>query len=1265
MAKFIVTGKGKKRFITALSILLSATLSLGIVSACSPEEPEQDDEEPTVSATDTQLLKNGNFEFYSEMDEDEIDERRAFINSPNDWSFSSGSPSSDTTSGIINTADWQYMTTSTYKLVPAEPEKDADGNEIDPELTDAIIANATEHWQEASVYDRLEFYDYYDIDSASEFELYADYRYSIDFEDLEYLHEVATSADKPLLYAKSDRAEDDNSILMIHNHRTSDGVRGTAQYYTSSTTVTLNAGTAAKFSVWVRTSELYHYAATAEGEEDIPVGKRAGAYIGVTNTVGGTTLDQMQIKNINTKDAWKQYTVYIRANAFASTTFRIVLGLGQGSSDNRYEAVDGYAFFDDAVCEVISDQDYNDATKDFTPDNSCDLNSKGDEKKFLATDSETGDQSKFSTFALDLNKTKDFEELDLTAENDTVHFGLTQEVSGSKTYTSASIDPALSDTSKADGAQTRNNIAELMSLSDIAATTNGYLKNIYKTDFENKFPFTNENNIVMLLSTNGAAYTATVENAAFTLKSKDRKLISFFVKTSNIPSGKLGASAILVDGENQNTISAFNSTTVATVDIDSKSDDPAMKDIYKGWVRCFFFVENDTEEDKTFTLKLTYGPTSIASTAKTDYADGYAAFANFQICDLTKTQYGYAATGTYAQKVSLTATVKDSSKFDEASANGPTLEEGLAIPVNYTGVRAGSNILVESQKDQDGNITNKNPGREQLAVDNGIYAGLLSAEEADKYLALNADEADASNEQYYPNKWMTSLNALAGTLTETEEKKKADEWWKNIFGNKFGETVSTVDAAYQPLVILNTSASAQPSYGFFAANTNVAASTASRISVRVKLSLDATATVYLIDVTSDNKGDSLMPSVPAVTYWYDDDGNIVKGDPAAEDFDEENDILYTREPNGLYKKVGDTSGVYYANLSAFGDPDDKGNLVTTDGTIAFYGHNDKFYAYYDKDKTENDGYSQEVLPLPATEGVRYPDYVDLDKKAYEAAITVKGTQDNAGKWVTVSFYVNGGNTEKDYRLELWAGTRDDKTMNGIPAGAYVFFDRCSTGTADNFATLRDASVEALKEKYTVADDENLPLTTKEGTPLALYYTFTFFDSPDYLRYDEEADEEELGDPWGSYLQSSHTEQLMWLYCEDADGELLHTGMPSVSMFLSYAENEVTVTPDELGNTDSDNNSSDTNTDTGATNPTNIWLLLSSILLAAVLVATVVVLIIRRLLKKHHRTTVKATKKAKAPKPAKAAAPKEEEETPAPAHPAKKEAPRDENDPYNE
>ena len=197
MAKFLKSVKWKKRCTAGLALALSATLSLGILSACGKTDTPADDEteEPSLP-TDTQLIKNGDFEFYSEITKEEQDDRRTFINSPQSWSASSSSPSSDCTSGVVNTADWAYMSQSTFSLIQEADRKktDSDGNLVDAapgdiELTPARIAYATDNWDKASLYDRLEFYDFYKINSESGFELYDDYQYSITFKDVQYLAE--------------------------------------------------------------------------------------------------------------------------------------------------------------------------------------------------------------------------------------------------------------------------------------------------------------------------------------------------------------------------------------------------------------------------------------------------------------------------------------------------------------------------------------------------------------------------------------------------------------------------------------------------------------------------------------------------------------------------------------------------------------------------------------------------------------------------------------------------------------------------------------------------------------------------------------------------------------------------------------------------------------------------------------------------------------------------------------------------------------------
>ncbi len=1295
MAKFFEPGKRKKRLLTALSALLTLTLSIGVVSACgAAKTPEEEEEETTPSKVDTQLLKNGNFEFYSESEEDENDEKRALINSATDWTFNSGSPSSNTSSGIINVADWDYIfKPGSYnplgdidRATAIESLKDTSATR--PELPSSVASAAAEHWDEVNAYDRLLFYAYYNITSADQFEKYGDYRYNVAFKDVQYLDPELTGA----LRLHDDAAQtekEETSVLMIHNRRTDSNVRGTAQYYTSGTTITLQPGTAAEISAWVKTAALYHYTAGADDATSVPVTKRAGAYIGVTNTVGGNTLDQMQIKNIitngkidgNETNGWAKYTVYVRANSFSTTTFRVVLGLGQGTSDQRYEAVDGYAFFDDVAVKRITEAEYEAAVGDDGTGNNkvtqvCGLDSTADEKKFYATTPEAGTFNTDTAYALDLDKKGSYENLPLTDPSDGNFFeiGLTRENAGSETvYTSASIDPSLGDnrTGSLEPDASRRSIAEYTTFTALGerakpatADYNGYLQNIYEE--LSRRPASFGDNLFLLLSTNGAAYTATLTPKEFTLAPETRLLLSFYVKTSEIRSGKMGAGATLIDGENKNAIASFDSNSVAVVDIDSTSDNEEYKDIYKGWVKCTFFVQNDSkEETKSFRLKLTYGPTEISTATKDSFSDGYAAFANFRFTYLTKAQYGYASTGDYVKTTTLTSVVKDPSKFSDGAATGPAFETGLAYPVNYKGVQAGSYYVTDTERDENGEVLNSNPSNAELAA-NGVYTGLLSSDYAKNYMT------QTENEDTMPA-WKTFLNGKAGNPATPED------WWTKLFGTA---KLGAANPAYQPLVMLNTNASTdRPSYGFFGPTATVTSGSASKISVRVKLSANATAYLYLTDVsdTETKFQTRLTPTLPFATYWYDDDGNIVARDPSSDEYDEETDVLFTREENGLYKKVGDESGDLYANLENYELDNATNDLTTKSGVVAYHYNkaDGNYYAYYDEDAEEGKQYTQKVLPLKGAveaEKMRYS-YTSEQLTAHEAVIAVKGS--DVSDWVEVSFYVAAGNEDKTYRLELWAGERTNKT-DGFKADSYIFFDACSTETVSDFSSAIGARADRIKthintlankkpgEEGYLGEDDLLP-AEYNGKALALYYTFTFFDSPDYIRYDASEDEDELGNHWGSYVQSEHTEAPVWLYSEDYEGSIFRS-FPSVALYLSYAENEVTVTPDDLGGDDDNHNDSgsDSNSSNGL-DTTNAFLLFSSIALVAALVFALIMMIVVRPMLKRRKKTVKVKEKRSHRKPLKketpAAGDEEEEETDSP-EPAPAPAP-DENDPYNE
>ena len=1243
MAKKFWKENWRKRSVLGVAALLSCSLALGVFSACTtPNDNDDDDDDTTVSRTDTQLIKNGDFEFYSEMDK-ETAEKRTIINSPNNWSISSDTPSSDTKSGIINVtqAEWDGYTQSTYRLVPPDDAKDED-----KPSNDVAIASAMAHWEEASVYDRLQFLDVYSkalnelSSSSDEKKFFEDYNYSVDFEDVENLRKELGATVKT-----HSEAEENTSLLMIHNSRKDSDIRGTGQRYTSSTTITLKPGTAARVSVWVKTSALYHY-------DDVAITRNSawgGAYIGVTNTVGSTTLPQMQIKNIrspyegesdyNVNNGWSQYTVFVRGSTFAESSFRIVLGLGESSSSDRLNAVDGYALFDDLECTILSDTDYTELTgsagietgKD--SNNYCTLDSSSEEKIF-----DTVKNGNRYSYALDLYA--GFEKINfITGEDGNVKAGVTTETSGSKEYSSKVEDNRNDSSVPLD----RRSIAGLYNYGQLAARTNpetldynGYFANIFENDFKDAFPFDgadkNEQQVILLMSTNGAAYTANVSNSAFTVKKDSYKLVSFFVKTSKIRSGS-GASAVLVDeAGNESSIAAFDSTTIAQTDIDNNSQDSEYnkENIYNGWTQCFFFVENSTDKAQTFTLKLRFGTATVASATLSDYDDGYAAFAKFEAQTLTSTQYGYVSTNSRAVKVALSDTVKPSSAFDSA-ARTSDIKTGLATPVQFTGV-VSTNFRVDPDGDENNDIPD------------GVYAGLLNAQYAETY--MNSEE-----------EWVTELTKHANGATAP------NEWWNNIFS----DSSLTGMVSNQPLVIVNAKGTEETSYGYLLKDSiTVSADSYQKISLRVKLSQGAKAYIYLND-TSDIKngyGNTLTPSMNKVTYWYDDEGNICRIDPSDSEFKKKNDVLFYLESNGLYTKANDTSGTYYANLHNY-DEDEQGNKVTsTDKTIAyFYNRSEsKYYAYYDE---ETDKYSQEVVNLPTTDDngnsiLRYEAPANLS--AYNSVIVIEGTQETAGMWIDASFFLHTGNEQKTFRVEVWAGSRDNKTK--IPANSYFFFDSYSSSDASsNYQTMLDEKIANLKNDYNarnnltpgmegyLGDDDNLP------TDYALYSTFTFYDAPWYLRYDETTDEDNAGNPYAGYKQSDNAEKLIYLRYNNSAGQIYDKELYANNCFIDYSAYNVTVEESSSSDGDHDN---DHDADTTNNPENNIWLILSSVLLVVALAFAIAVVIGRRVYKKLKSAGKLPSQKA--PKKKKKKAPVEvvKDEQPAP-----EEEPKNPNDPYNE
>ncbi len=135
--------------------------------------------------------------------------------------------------------------------------------------------------------------------------------------------------------------ESGKKILMIHN-KTSDGF-GTAQYFQSTATLSPSHDETARVSVWVKTADI------STRFDD----SKSGAYIKITNTVGGKDEEALVIKNIRTDGAWVKYTVYLTPSDYAATQYKVILGLGEGSKTSVDNFAEGFAYFDNAEYKIL------------------------------------------------------------------------------------------------------------------------------------------------------------------------------------------------------------------------------------------------------------------------------------------------------------------------------------------------------------------------------------------------------------------------------------------------------------------------------------------------------------------------------------------------------------------------------------------------------------------------------------------------------------------------------------------------------------------------------------------------------------------------------------------------------------------------------------------------------------------------------------------------------------------------------------------------
>ena len=1118
------------------------------------------------------------------------------------WTRSTSSTvSSKAASGIVNLSKWDEMTTSAY----------------DGDVSALTVDQAKQLWKTEgalTVKDKLAYYDAWKAaNSSSSSKIATELKdfyeaFNIDSGDL-----PMDSEGKPLAnplthdYKETDGEKDfgkGTNVLMIHNQNPEvkvgeamTSIVGAAQKYTSSTTITVQAGTAATFSVWVKTADLK--VADTEGKLQNAVNK--GAFINVTHSVGNKSLPVLSVKNIDTKDVtdnngWKQYTFYLKGSAYTDTTFSIALGLGMGSS-NHAEYVSGYAFFDDIECSTMSYDKYDvDAA---TADKTVSFTDDADAKTFAIN----GDMT-IGSFALNLSY--GLTTADILDQMATTGATATSSPYGDATVTSQSGNNVYAPLG--DGFSSANDVTTIfdnVAAIESAAASNEYLKAIYNNYFvgddNNAYDFAENEKILMLLSADGVAYTwdsgYDFEFKNYTDKNgatAEYLAISFFVKTSNM-NGFTGAGVTLKDGYNKRSFTSIDTSSASPVKVDYNLNGEADNDVNDGWQQYFFFVKNDyeTKADGKFSLSFNFGPTTITGTTKDSYYAGFAAFTNFQVYPMDKTEYDAVSAGSFSQVVSVNGTTEETAAgnagFDSA-ANVPSnaLKEGLATPMNYTGVYSDSRLV---------NQANGTHNQEN----NYAYAGLLNKDNFAEYFS-----APQGNTAFIIEK----LKAATGKTT-------ADEVWNTMFGYNFGGN-APVGSRTQPLLIWNDGTS-DKGYGFVGNKVAISANTYTKISLAVKVGALNTAdadnvfaNIYLVDM-DDTSYSKTLSIGRNLTYWYDDKGNICT--------DEECEtVAFNLQTNGLYlvntnwkeyKALSDEAkkaySGYFANLEAY-EKDSAGNLIVADGGAArdynSYWNNqglDGIAYYYNQADglyyAEYDGktYSVPVNNLKTITKTSEDDSANLLPYRYlaEDGKQLMATVGNTnGAWTNVTFYIHTGSVAKNYRLEVWSG---DRNGAGNPADTYVAFDTNYVGDASTQFPELVSKYEEDKTKYET--DKNA---------IAFENVFSWYDSAYYLRYNKSLDENKYGDLYvDSYVYSTNVSGVAYLEYQEAN---------ELRIFADYSFQDVTVTPAAIDDGSDDSNTSEEET-TDTESEMNFFMLFSSIAIAAILVLVIAIVVVRKILEK--------------------------------------------------
>lgn len=1305
--------KSRLKYVFLAFTCATAFTFSGMAAACGNNDSSDEEKEKTTSKEDTQLLKNGNFEFFTVPEKKENgNEPEYLIKSVENWSH--GGTNSSAMSGIISTSKtaWEKMTDKDladkldynnkldasssdylenyidYNGMTAKDilyKNQFDALKADDDLTDEDKAN--EHRKDTIENPGT----HYGVKETNGSLVTADGKKVYENDKGEYFLKYD---DK-----KDEYSEPISNVLMLHNYATSHN--GIAQNY-SSVEIELPANTAAEISVWVKTSYLKFSKGTTVSQD-------RGANITVTQTVGSSSLDKFMISCINTEklvkegaenyNGWVEYTVYVNACDFASSKIKLELGLGETGY-----LTEGYAFFDDvSVTKYISLDDsesYKANESKLNDKNSCNLSSDASEKIYKADSYErvtaTGEKT-------DARNSKDFHYLlDLASEHgegnkykalsfaavDSLKTGYTVDDDNYVCSDTELTQKNLIGFGTASLNKNENNKwhkpfnSSIDTSKDLLAYVDaGHTFTSTETEYYEKLnkalnsaadlPKNSaeyHNNMLVMLSAYGAAYTTSFE---LSVPREGYQIVSFWVKTSDLGGSTAATVSIKTNDDNESKFTL--DTTDKVTDIGDKEEE---KDIFDGWVQCFFFVKNEleTDGDKTsdkFTVEVSFGNTTIKGTEVHSYKNGWLALANMQTLAVNEDIFSYTSSGDTTASLTISEeTEKKTQVFDEVYANQSSgIKNDAVIPSSYKGVNGGSSAVAETGHvsipfDEFNNNKNKNGksftgliNKENFISENSAYnnsdwyQNLLN-----KFKPNGIDALDNWNKIF----GKTSVQPLIiNNTTRTSyviEKKPDQTVLSNYFiKNDDGEFEKVAENAkydeketyYSLREVLN--------YGYIGGNKDVAADSYATVSVRVKVSENAVAYVYLVDTAAGKK--VLSYTAPSYSFYYDAEGNVLKAEPKtnATNKEQRENILYTLRDDGLYEdeegklyaNIYNYKKLYYENITYYDgiNPatankytiddlkdgvtyyDENGNkanhyLVTDKGIKVYQYINEKYY-YIVEGKTQN----EEITPFD-TKFARY----DFSGISEDYMVEINGA-DHANEWVTVTFVLHAGSEAKSYRLELWSGKREETKTAGNEENGIVIFDYSYTNVSDDEAKgnyeqfiidsyleiLPDEALEGIEttgknikyfedlaDKYKDKIDAD-KLKAIQDSYKAHYYTYSLYDSPDFQPFNQEVASD--GATGYDYNVADQKESLAYLQIKDGN---------DYTVFADYSATDKTIT---LNNPDEDDSTDDAEEETDNSSDGSIWLLASSIILVIALVFAIIAIFLKDIIKKSRRNKV--------------------------------------------